>query len=168
MPQHQPVPMAAAASARSGAPSILNSSGTSATDCPICCTLFRTPKCLACGHSICSSCCQKLLRNDTMIRCPTCRHVTRAAPEGLPTNYALQVSKSDVPIFGIVYLFCLGHRESVGRCSLVARFKTLQMRGMLPFVHCGRRVALQTSGMPAKQSVHRDSSMLTLRHRSSR
>ena len=76
--------------------------------CPVCLELYREPKMLACGHSMCRHCTDKLIadatplhlrrafhlqgaRTDNVeISCPMCRVKTRVPPQGLPTNFSLQ------------------------------------------------------------------------------
>ena len=63
-------------------------------ECSICCESFDDqklcPRLLSCGHSFCSGCLEKLLRDKAII-CPTCRSTVSVAAgiTGLPKNFAL-------------------------------------------------------------------------------
>lgn len=62
--------------------------------CPICLEELREPKCLpSCAHNICKACLDNMARsNPEIIRCPTCRRVSRLPLGGvsaLPTNNVL-------------------------------------------------------------------------------
>ena len=51
-------------------------------ECPICQEPFRTPKMLACGHTLCLDPCLQLLAKDKdYVSCPECRE-THVIPEG--------------------------------------------------------------------------------------
>ena len=57
--------------------------------CPVCCEVYKKPKCLPCYHSCCEQCLAKL-QEDSKVKCPTCSK-TSIAPAGgvteLPSNF---------------------------------------------------------------------------------
>uniref|UniRef100_A0A914WQZ5 RING-type domain-containing protein n=1 Tax=Plectus sambesii TaxID=2011161 RepID=A0A914WQZ5_9BILA len=60
--------------------------------CSICLIVYdevKVPKLLNCGHTFCLGCTQSLMTQQTIIKCPTCRHETDATVAPLPTNYEL-------------------------------------------------------------------------------
>ena len=62
--------------------------------CPICLEELKEPKCLpTCAHNVCKVCLESMARSDPeIIRCPTCRRISRVPPGGigsLPTNNVL-------------------------------------------------------------------------------
>lgn len=63
-------------------------------ECSICCERFDDeqlcPRLLSCGHSFCSGCLKKLLKDNT-VNCPTCRNAVSVPTgvAGLPKNFAL-------------------------------------------------------------------------------
>uniref|UniRef100_A0A914V5M2 RING-type domain-containing protein n=1 Tax=Plectus sambesii TaxID=2011161 RepID=A0A914V5M2_9BILA len=90
----------------SGSFSGMDTSLSDTMECSVCAELFRDPKQLLCGHTLCASCVSQLVqqargmtglggglsRNShahTMISCPECRQPTAVPPNGLPTNYKL-------------------------------------------------------------------------------
>ena len=65
-----------------------------ALECSTCCERFdeqgRCPRLLSCGHTFCSSCIERLIKENA-VNCPTCRK-TVSVPAGvaaLPKNFAL-------------------------------------------------------------------------------
>ena len=71
--------------------------GSDLYDCQVCLHFMmdKNPRTLACLHSFCEKCLQKLLNNKT-IQCPTCRAVTNIAENDvklLPVNFVLNKMK---------------------------------------------------------------------------
>ena len=67
---------------------------TEELSCPICLEELIEPKCLpVCAHNVCKACLDNMARkNSEIIRCPTCRQISRIPPGGissLPTNNVL-------------------------------------------------------------------------------
>ena len=71
--------------------------GSDLYDCQVCLHFMmdKNPRTLACLHTFCEDCLQKLLNNNT-IQCPTCRAVTTIAENDvklLPVNFVLSKMK---------------------------------------------------------------------------
>lgn len=68
-------------------------SGTNAIKCTICDKPYRDPKVLACFHTYCKACLDKLIDSPGKIICPTCQGETQLCPdsgvESLLTDYAV-------------------------------------------------------------------------------
>uniref|UniRef100_A0A0N4ZMS7 RING-type domain-containing protein n=1 Tax=Parastrongyloides trichosuri TaxID=131310 RepID=A0A0N4ZMS7_PARTI len=65
--------------------------------CPICLELYKDPRNLNCGHSLCLTCCNLLESNinkqeitKKKVACPICREDTEIPSQGLPKNYCLE------------------------------------------------------------------------------
>ncbi|VDO99752.1 unnamed protein product [Soboliphyme baturini] len=54
--------------------------------CPVCFDIFRNPKCLSCGHSLCVDCVDKIKDSNTL-HCPICTVENSAT--SLPENFSL-------------------------------------------------------------------------------
>eukprot|EP00276_Gloeochaete_wittrockiana_P009381 CAMPEP_0184658258 /NCGR_PEP_ID=MMETSP0308-20130426/24509_1 /TAXON_ID=38269 /ORGANISM="Gloeochaete witrockiana, Strain SAG 46.84" /LENGTH=776 /DNA_ID=CAMNT_0027097099 /DNA_START=194 /DNA_END=2521 /DNA_ORIENTATION=+ len=55
-------------------------------ECPVCLEVYKTPKSLDCGHTLCAECLSSLSRNA----CPVCRVPFTKRRDAFPTNFQLQ------------------------------------------------------------------------------
>ena len=59
---------------------------SSVIECPVCFGTFTLPRVLCCGHSICSSCLEKM-SDGAELSCPVCMRVSKT--DKTPLNYTL-------------------------------------------------------------------------------
>ena len=90
-------------------------------DCQVCLTYMmdKNPRTLACVHTFCENCLQKLLDNKT-IQCPTCRYVT-TLPENdvkmLPVNFLLNEMKDKMKDMDDKMKEVISEMESVAKSN---------------------------------------------------
>ena len=90
-------------------------------DCQVCLTYMmdKNPRTLACVHTFCEDCLQKLLNNKT-IQCPTCRYVT-TLPENdvkmLPVNFLLNEMKDKMKDMDDKMKEVISEMESVAKLN---------------------------------------------------
>ena len=90
-------------------------------DCQVCLTYMmdQNPRTLACVHTFCEECLQKLLHNKT-IQCPTCRYVT-TLPENdvkmLPVNFLLNEMKDKMKDMDDKMKEVISEMESVAKMN---------------------------------------------------
>ena len=57
--------------------------------CPVCCEMYKKPKCLPCYHTCCEPCVAKL-QQDSKVKCPTCQKTSNSPAGGVtefPSNF---------------------------------------------------------------------------------
>jgi hypothetical protein len=95
-------------------------------ECSVCLNDFNEgntcPRILACGHSFCSSCLEKMKTKDNAITCPTCRKDQLVADvAALPKNFALLDAiagkeKVNVEEQDVICMLCVDEHPATHRC----------------------------------------------------
>ncbi|UYV79631.1 brat [Cordylochernes scorpioides] len=128
--------------------SIEESSDNDITKCNVCHDLFSLPKVLACFHTFCLPCLEKIQDSNDKIKCPQCHQEMTLPPQGvtaLPSDYAVSNILESAANEGAP-INCTGCKSkessAISRCFDCANFLCANCEMAHQFMHCfeGHRV----------------------------